>query len=220
MEITVCDCSVRKIPELIHALFDSAERFFRRGGYELLTDNSKEPQLLAFLCDLGYQQMARDCYAQVWQMKNEGDRFTEIMSMLEVIAGNDTEEETLVRTFYRDFGPVGIARYVQKLASGPKEIYRPLNGNGKQRLEAVTRFVPQEGKTVPELRRIYSPLIDRVRWMRVYLEDNPYDILAGTHGNGDILCVNLKGCFGFWLYETAAPLGFEGWICCDGGDGL
>lgn len=219
MEITVCDRTVRSVPELIHALLDSPERFFRRGGYELLIDCRKETPLCAFLCDLGYQRIVKDVCTQASRARSEGDKFTEMMSMLEIIAGARTEEETLVRNFYRDFGPVGVLRYVQRLVRNPKEVYHPLNADGRKLLETVANCQPTDAQTVLELRRNYLNLENYVRSMRTFLEDNPFDITAGTYGDGDILCVNLKGCFAFWIYGTAAPLGFESWISSNGGGG-
>ena len=205
-ELNICNRTVKTIDELIKTLFSSNSNFFQLGGYEKLMNRVDGADLYGFLYSFGY----KDIIDAEWQNVKELPTYEStvvLMSMMDVIAVKAGADAGIVRSFFINYGPVGIARYVKKLTE--ENVYSPLDFEGKQIIEKVTNCsTPKEG-TVDQLYKAYLPLIDSVRKMQSKLIENPHCIISGMYETKGIICKNLAGCFAFKIYDRLAPLGFS-----------
>ena len=208
-ELKICNTTVASVDELIKALFSSPNDFYQADGYQKLLNRTDGADLYGFLYSFGYKEMIET----VWENLKSCDLFNKtsiLFSMLDNIATKASVDSTIVRHFFVFYGPIGIAIYTKKLVE--KNVYRPLDSDGKQILNRIIGFkVPAEG-SIDELFRAYTPLVDSVDKLHRNLVENPHCILTGVYENKGVLCTNLIGCFAFKIFDRIAPLGFNAWI--------
>lgn len=213
-ELKICNSTVASVDELIKALFSSPNVFYQTDGYQKLLNRVDGADLYGFLYSLGYKEIVE----KEWENLKSCDLFNKtsiLMSMLDVIAIKAGVDSTIIRTFFTLYGPVGLATFTKRLVE--KNVYMPLDADGKQMLGKISSFNAPAGGTVDDLFRAYTPLVDSVDKLRKNLIENPHCILTGVYENRGVICTNLFGCFAFKIFDRVAPLGFNAWIEANGG---
>ncbi|MGN1250949.1 MAG: protein kinase [Candidatus Spyradocola sp.] len=210
--LRICNRKVTTIAELMEALFITPSDFYQTDGYSKLLSRVEGADLYGFLFSFGY----KDAVDQEWAHLEGCDLFNKtaiLLSMLDNIAVKAGVNPAIIRRFFVDFGPIGIAAYTQKLvASGGNRFYMALDADGKQALARIAAFKAPSAGNVDQLFRAYTPLVDDVERLRRNLIDNPHCILTGVYENKGVICSNLMGCFAFRIFDRVAPLGFSAWI--------
>jgi len=206
----ICGEKVADFQELLRVLFRSPKKFYESDGYDKLMDRTKGAAFYGFLYSFGFRQII-DAY---WKQASGCDEFNKaclLLAMLDGMAVKIGADSTLLRNFYVNYGPMGIAVYTQKLCERGN-VYQPLTGEGRQVLSQIASFRPAAAQTAEELYKVMNPLMDLVKRLQTMVEDNPFAITAGVYADSSVLCTNLAGCFAVRIYERSAPLGFHGWI--------
>lgn len=203
---------VSTVADLLQVLFESPRDFYLKGGYEKLLNRQKGADLYGFLYSFGYQ----DVIEAQWAAAAQCDEFNKaciLLGLLDDIAVKAGADPGTLRRFFVQYSPIGIAVYTKQLVERDgNPVYRGLNAEGKQIISKIARFRPAAGKSVDELFRAYTPLVELVKRFQTILVDNPYCIAAGIHEGGGVLCTNLVGCFAFRIFGRTAPLGFHAQI--------
>lgn len=208
----VCNKEVSTIDELIDALFISPNDFYQADGYTKLLSRVDGADLYGFLFSLGY----KDAIDEEWEHLKQCDTFNKtaiLISMMDNIAVKAGSDPAIIRKFFVEYGPAGIATYTQKLvARTENKVYMALDADGKQALAKISNFKAPATGNVDELFRAYTPLMECIDKLRRNLIENPHCILTGVYENKGVICCNLIGCFAFKIFERVAPLGFNAWI--------
>ena len=213
-ELKICNSTVASVDELIKALFSSPNDFYQTDGYRKLLNRTDGADLYGFLYSLGYKEIIE----KEWENLKSCDLFNKtsiLLSMLDIIAVKAGADSTIIRAFFTLYGPVGLATFTKRLVE--KNVYMPLDADGKQLLGIISSFNAPAGGTVDDLFRAYIPLVDSVDKLRNNLIENPHCILTGVYENRGVICTNLFGCFAFKIFDRVAPLGFNAWIEANGG---
>lgn len=208
----VCNKEVSTIDELIDALFISPNDFYQADGYTKLLSRVDGADLYGFLFSFGY----KDAIDEEWEHLKQCDTFNKtaiLISMMDNIAVKAGSDPAIIRKFFVEYGPAGIATYTQKLvARTENKVYMALDADGKQALAKISNFKAPATGNVDELFRAYTPLMECIDKLRRNLIENPHCILTGVYENKGVICCNLIGCFAFKIFERVAPLGFNAWI--------
>lgn len=217
-KVQVCGRSVTTIGELIDALFSSPRVFYESDGYKKLLSRTDGADLYGFLYSFGY----KDIIDKEWGNLKQCDMFNKtviLLSMMDSIALSAGANPTLIRKFFVDFGPVGLATYTKKLVTRPDMVvYTPLDAEGRQAIENISGFKAPEMGAVSDMFRSYVPLLESVDKLHANLVENPHCIMTGVYDTKGVMCTNLVGCFAFKIFGRLAPLGFNAWIeSADGG---
>ena len=213
-ELKICNTTVATIDELIRSLFSSSNVFYQTDGYQKLLNRVEGADLYGFLYSFGYKEIVE----KEWENLESCDLFNKtsiLMSMLDNIAVKADVDSAIIREFFVLYGPIGVATFTKSLVE--KNIYMPLDADGKQILREIAEFSVASGGTVDDLFRAYVPLVDSVDKLRRNLIENPHCILTGVYDNKGVICTNLLGCFAFKIFDRVAPLGFNAWIEANGG---
>ncbi len=215
--VTVCGRAVSTVPELIGALFGSANTFYQGDGYRKLSSRREGASLYGFLYSFGYKALADETFKNAVRL-DEYNKAAVLFSMLDQIAHRSGANAETVRSFFVKFGPVGIAAYTKSLAERKaSKVYTALDSTGKRALDAICSFKAPTTGSVEELFKAYSVLNDAVEALRRVLVDNPHLVLSGVYEASGVVCTNLVGVFAFRFFDRAAPLGFSAFIEADGG---
>lgn len=210
--LQICNKRVSSIEELIEALFVSPNDFYQTDGYKKLLSRVDGADLYGFLFSFGY----KEAVDKEWKHLRQCDMFnktTILISMMDNIAVKANVDPAIIRKFFVDYGPIGLATYTQKLVSRTEDkVYMALDADGKQALAKISGFKAPATGNVDELFRAYTPLVESVDKLRRNLIENPHCILTGVYENKGVICCNLVGCFAFKIFERVAPLGFNAWI--------
>lgn len=207
--LQICNKKVSTIAELVNALFISPNDFYQADGYKKLFSRVDGADFYGFLFSFGY----KDAVDKEWEHLKQCDMFnktTILLSMMDNIAVKADVDPAIIRKFFVEYGPIGMATYTQKLVEG--KVYMALDADGKQALARISGFKAPAVGNVDELFRAYTPLVDSVDKLRRNLIENPHCILTGVYENKGVICTNLIGCFAFRIFERVAPLGFNAWI--------
>ena len=209
--LTICGQTVSTIPSLIKAMFDVPAPFYHNGGSKKLLDRKDGADLYGFLFSFGYKKLID----AAWEHANQCDTFNKaclLFSMMEQIAVKANAVPEIVRNFFVKYGPIGIASYTRRLLMHGKDVYIPMDVDGKQALSDIANFQEPSSGTVYELFRAYMPLMECVNKLQELLTDNPFCITTGTYEKRGVICGDLMGCFAFNIFERSAPLGFSAYI--------
>lgn len=210
--LQICNKKVSSIEELIDALFVSPNDFYQTDGYKKLLSRVDGADLYGFLFSFGY----KEAVDKEWEHLRQCDMFnktTILISMMDNIAVKANVDPAIIRKFFVDYGPIGLATYTQKLVARTEDkVYMALDADGKQALAKISGFKAPAAGNVDELFRAYTPLVESVDKLRRNLIENPHCILTGVYENKGVICCNLVGCFAFKIFERVAPLGFNAWI--------
>lgn len=210
--LQICNKKVSTIEELIDALFISPNDFYQTDGYKKLLSRVDGADLYGFLFSFGY----KEAVDKEWEHLRQCDMFnktTILISMMDNIAVKANVDPAIIRKFFVDYGPIGLATYTQKLVARTEDkVYMALDADGKQALAKISGFKAPATGNVDELFRAYTPLVESVDKLRRNLIENPHCILTGVYENKGVICCNLVGCFAFKIFERVAPLGFNAWI--------
>ena len=210
--LQICNKKVSTIEELIEALFISPNDFYQTDGYKKLLSRVDGADLYGFLFSFGY----KEAVDKEWEHLRQCDMFnktTILISMMDNIAVKANVDPAIIRKFFVDYGPIGLATYTQKLVARTEDkVYMALDADGKQALAKISGFMAPATGNVDELFRAYTPLVESVDKLRRNLIENPHCILTGVYENKGVICCNLVGCFAFKIFERVAPLGFNAWI--------
>lgn len=210
--LQICNKKVSTIEELIEALFISPNDFYQTDGYKKLLSRVDGADLYGFLFSFGY----KEAVDKEWEHLRQCDMFnktTILISMMDNIAVKANVDPAIIRKFFVDYGPIGLATYTQKLVARTEDkVYMALDADGKQALAKISGFKAPATGNVDELFRSYTPLVESVDKLRRNLIENPHCILTGVYENKGVICCNLIGCFAFKIFERVAPLGFNAWI--------
>lgn len=210
--LQICNKKVSTIEELIEALFISPNDFYQTDGYKKLLSRVDGADLYGFLFSFGY----KEAVDKEWEHLRQCDMFnktTILISMMDNIAVKANVDPAIIRKFFVDYGPIGLATYTQKLVARTEDkVYMALDADGKQALAKISGFKAPATGNVDELFRAYTPLVESVDKLRRNLIENPHCILTGVYENKGVICCNLIGCFAFKIFERVAPLGFNAWI--------
>lgn len=210
--LQICNKKVSTIEELIEALFISPNDFYQTDGYKKLLSRVDGADLYGFLFSFGY----KEAIDKEWEHLRQCDMFnktTILISMMDNIAVKANVDPAIIRKFFVDYGPIGLATYTQKLVARTEDkVYMALDADGKQALAKISGFKAPATGNVDELFRAYTPLVESVDKLRRNLIENPHCILTGVYENKGVICCNLVGCFAFKIFERVAPLGFNAWI--------
>lgn len=216
--LNICDIQVTNINELFNAMFSNAGNFYDKDGLNKLMDRKEGCDLYGFLFSYGYKEIID----KEWEAVRGCDKFNKasiLFAMLDNIAVKSNCDPNVVRTFYINYGPVGSATYTQRLVANSKEeTYMPLDVDGKQILSAIKSFNVSINNDVQTIFKEYIPLINNIAKLQKMLVDNPFCIVTGVYESKGVICTNLKGSFGFTLYDKSAPLGYHAWINYNGGN--
>ena len=207
--LKICNQTVSSLDELIKALFKSPKDFYQTDGYDKLLDRTGGADLYGFLYSFGYKELIDESWQRVTQV-DTFDKVSILISMIDNIAIKAGVNPELIRNFYVNYGPVGVAVYTKKLVK--EKIYIPLDSNGRQLLDKILDFKEPTSGSVTDLFRAYSPLVDSVYRLRPNLIENPHCIIAGAYDKNGVICTNLLGCFAFKIFDREAPLGFSAWL--------
>lgn len=214
--LEICGHAVTGVGELLEVLFRTPRNFYSEEVYRKLMNRSDGAGLYGFLYSFGYGEIIE----AVWEKASSCDEFDKaciLLGMLDTIAGKSGEDAGVLRRFFVQYGPLGIASYTKRLVDRTEvPVYRGLNADGKRLLAQIAAFQAADG-TVDALSRSYVPLLELVRQLQAQLIDNPYCVCAGVYENKGVLCTNLAGCFAFQIFGRPAPLGFHGWLESAGG---
>ena len=215
--IEICEAEARDPESLQRALFSSAKRFYLSGGYDQLMNRDLGARLYGFLYSLGYRELVE----KEWAHAADCDEFNKasiLFSMLDNILVKENVDPRPLRSFFTDFGPLGIAEFTrQVIMQEDIKVYEPLSSEGKQLLDTIRSFDPGTLESTDTMFRRYIPLVNAVDKMRDVLVDNPFNVSLGLYGKAGILCTNLIGCFAFQIFGRLAPLGFNAWLESDEG---
>lgn len=210
--LQICNKKVTTIADLVIALFVSPNDFYQTDGYKKLLSRVDGADLYGFLFSFGY----KDVVDKEWEHLKQCDMFnktTILISMMDNIAVKAGVDPAIIRRFFIEYGPIGLATYTQKLvARADDKVYMALDADGKQALARISGFNAPATGNVDELFRAYTPLVDSVDKLRRNLIENPHCILTGVYENKGVICTNLIGCFAFKIFDRVAPLGFNAWI--------
>ena len=210
--VTVCGKTVRDLPQLLGALFQSSRSFYLGGGYDMVMDRAAGAGLYGFLYALGFGTVIDEYWAKT-RGCDEFQKACLLFGMLDTIAEKGKTDPAPVRRFFLSYGPVGIATYTRRiLAQKGDGLYEPMDASGKQILEKITSFRASNPGNVDKLYQDMIPLMELIAQMQKQLVDNPFCIRTGTYEKKGILCRNLEGCFGFRIFGRMAPLGFHAWL--------
>lgn len=210
-QLTICGKTVSTISQLVDAMFASPLAFYQEDGLDKLLSRKDGADLYGFLFSLGYKAIVEE----EWQHVGQCDLFNKtclLFSMMDIIADKAHADTKLVREFFVKYGPVGIAAYTKRLIDQGESVYKPLDYAGKKIVSQIADFLEPASGTVAQLTKSYTPLMDYVDSMRRILNDNPYRIAAGDYENKGVICVNVKGCFAFDIFDRKAPFGFKSYI--------
>ena len=214
--LNICGAQVSNISELFDAMFSNAGFFYEKDGLNKLMDRKEGGNLYGFLFSYGYKEIID----KEWETVKNCDKFNKasiLFAMLDNIAVKSNCNPNVVRTFYINYGPVGAATYTQRLVADSKEeTYMPLDVEGKQILSAIKSFNVSFNNDVQTIFKEYIPLIDNIAKLQKMLIDNPFCIVTGVYESNGVICTNLKGSFGFTIYDKLAPLGYHAWINYNG----
>lgn len=216
--LNICDVRVLSINELFDAMFNNAGSFYAKDGLNKLMDRKEGSDLYGFLFSYGYKEIID----KEWEAVRGCDKFNKasiLFAMLDNIAVKSNCNPNVVRAFYVNYGPVGAATYTQRLvANSEEETYMPLDVDGKQILSAIKSFNVNLNNDVQAIFKDYIPLIDNIEKLQKMMVDNPFCIVTGVYESKGVICTNLRGSFGFALYDKPAPLGYHAWINYNGGN--
>lgn len=216
--LQICNQNVANIAELVNALFSSPNSFYQTDGYKKMISRIDGADLYGFLFSFGYKAVVD----KEWEHLNQCDMFnktTVLIAMMDNIAVKEKADSSIIRRFFVNYGPIGLATYTQKLAAKTTDkVYLALDADGKQILSKIADFKAPAQGNIDELFRAYTPLVDSVDKLRRNLIENPHCILTGVYEAKGVICTNLIGCFAFKIFDRVAPLGFNAWIeSADGG---
>lgn len=210
--LRICNKTVTTIEELMQALFTSANDFYQTDGYGKLVSRTDGADLYGFLFSFGF----REAIDKEWENLDRCDMFHKaaiLFSMMDNVASKSKVDPAIVRNFFVNYGPIGIATYTQKLVTqSESKVYTALDSEGRQILSKIAGFKAPKDGTVDELFRAYTPLTELVDKLRRNLIDNPHCVLTGVYEEKGVMCSNLIGCFAFFIFSTLAPLGFSALI--------
>ncbi len=211
-KLNICGHTVSTIEELVNALFVSPSDFYQKDGYDKLYDRVTGADLYGFLYSFGYKNLIEK--SAVFSPRTEiFNKVSALLAMLENIAEDSGVDCTIIRSFFVEYGPVGIATYTKKLVERTQDgVYMPLDAESRVYLDNIFRFKNPSGESINALLKGYAPLIKSVEALRENLIENPHCILAGVYENKGVICTNLIGCFAFKIFGRFAPLGFNAWI--------
>lgn len=216
--LNICDVQVSNMNELFDGMFSNPGIFYDKDGLKKLMDRKEGCDLYGFLFSYGYKEIID----KEWEAVRGCDKFNKasiLFAMLDNIAVKSNCNPNVVRAFYINYGPVGAATYTKRLVSNTKEeTYMPLDVDGKQILSAIRSFNVNSNNDVQTIFKEYIPLVDNIAKLQKMLIDNPFCIVTGVYESKGVICTNLKGSFGFTLYDKPAPLGYHAWINCNGGN--
>ena len=210
-QLSICGKTVSTIPQLIKALFNTPIAFYQGDGLKKMLDRKAGADFYGFLFSLGYKEIVNE----EWEYMKQCDIFNKaslLISMMDNIAVKAGVNPKIIRNFFVKYGPVGIATYTKRLLVQNKDVYIPLDVDGKQAIAKIIGFREPASGTVEELFRAYTPLVESVDKFRKILIDNPFCVVTGVYVNKGVMCTNLIGCFAFNIFERFAPLGFSTFI--------
>ena len=209
--LNICEQEVATIQQLIDAMFSDPNAFYQGDGFKKLINQKDGADLYGFLFSLGYRELVE----KEWVHLKQCDLFNKtciLLSMMDNVATKAGVDASGIRSFFVNYGPIGIATYTKKLLTQNDSVYTPLDSDGKQAIAKITSFREPTSGTVDELFRGYTPLVESVDKLRRILLDNPFCIVTGVYENRGVMCTNIKGCFAFNIFERVAPLGFSALI--------
>ena len=210
--VQICGQVCSDLQDVLRIMFRSAKSFYDTDGYEKLMDRKAGAAFYGFLYSFGFRQIIDAQWAQA-QKCDEFNKACLLLSMLDSIAAKVGADSSLLRSFFTDCGPVGIAVYTRQLVTrNQAPVYSAMNSEGQQLLSQIAGFRPVSGGSVEELYRGYMPLVDLVKKLQTVVVDNPFEVTAGVYVPGGVLCTNLAGCFAYNVFGRMAPLGFHAWI--------
>ncbi len=208
-KVEVCGQTVTSFPELVEALFSDPYRFYELDGMDKLMDMKMGAALYGFLYSLG----CKDIVQKQWKYAADCDTFNKLsflLAMLDLIGLKLNADTGLIRKFYLEYGPMGIASYTQQLVKSTKpKVYEPLDSEGKSLLSRISKFSVKKYQDLSEAHRLYTPLMEDVDVLYRALVNNPFCAQAGAYEHSGVVCCNLVGCFAFEIFGKMAPLGFH-----------
>lgn len=211
-KLQICHNEIHTLEELPRALFGAPNVFYQGDGLDKLSNRKAGADLYGFLFSFGYKEMID----QTWAALGKCDVFHKtviLISMIDHISMKASINKTIIRNFFINYGPIGMATYTQKLVARTNDrVYMALDDNSKKILEKIERFQTSSIGTVEELFQAYMPLVKYIEELRQCVIDNPYIVLAGVYDNKGVVCTNLVGSFAFKIFGRWAPLGFSAWI--------
>jgi hypothetical protein len=208
-KLEICGTTVTTVSELVDVVWRSPKEFYDGDAYKKLLDRKAGADLYGFLYSFGYKSVCD----KEWSEMKKCDLFAKtvlLFSMMDFIAEKEGARTDKIRSFFENYGPIGIAAYTKKLiGSKDSKVYLPLDASGKQILSSIASFKTPKGGSVAELYRAYVPLIESVDKLLLNLTENPHCVLAGVYELSGVICTNLVGCFAYKIFDRQAPLGFN-----------
>lgn len=206
--VNICGKTVNTMEELIQAMFANAAVFYQDGGYSMLMNRDEGVTLYGFLYSFGFRDLIESSWKQAVTV-DEFNRACLLFSMMDVLAGKQELDTTLIREFFCKYGPVGFAITTKELVDRENNgVYEGLDAGGKKILTDIRQFSASAEGTVDGLFRAYTPLVSMVQSLENQLSGNPFNNGVGLYENRGVLCKNLVGCFGFEIFGRLTPLGF------------
>ncbi|MBR5093467.1 MAG: protein kinase, partial [Oscillospiraceae bacterium] len=207
--VRICGREAKDMKGLLHVMFSEPAPFYTKDGWAQLTDRKQGGRLYGFLYSLGYRQLADETFREA-DGCDEFNKLCLLLVMMDSIAVREKADPAVLRGFFRESGPMGIATCTKRLAEMPNSaVYLGLDPEGKKLLAKVRDFrLPENGPLDRQYRELI-PLLEQVDKMHEKLIDDPFCISSGVFEPRGILCKDLSGCFAFQIFDRLAPLGFQ-----------
>jgi len=146
--VQICGQVCSDLQDVLRIMFRSAKSFYDTDGYEKLMDRKAGAAFYGFLYSFGFRQIIDAQWAQA-QKCDEFNKACLLLSMLDSIAAKVGADSSLLRSFFTDCGPVGIAVYTRQLVTrNQAPVYSAMNSEGQQLLSQIAGFRPVSGGSV------------------------------------------------------------------------
>ncbi len=213
--------NIKNAAQFLQEILRQPQQFYEEDGVlETLTDLKKGARVYGFLYSKGYQSVIE---AHLNQMKSlEPDGKAEVLfHMLDEMAmkmpGKEAERlAAMVRTFYREFGPMGYLVCLKDLVRS-KRVYAAKNNAGKELLRQLAEMVIPEQRPIAEMAKEMKKLADAAWQMRSQMQNNPFLTELGMLEDKMICCQELEGFFSYEFLGRLVPLKFESILRGKGG---
>lgn len=187
-------------------LFSDPVKYYKEDRLYYLLDYKKSEKLYGFLFSYGLYDIVMSSIRDI-DKKDEFEQILVLFNMLDVMSERlKSPSITLVRDFFRQYGPLGIYEYTQQLIKNDINVYSVMDSSNNL-INTIMNFQYNENQSVDNMYKDCLRLVGLVEALEKSII-NPILVNAGVYGKKGIICNNAKGIFALEIYGKKAPIGF------------
>ena len=163
----------------------------------------------AFLYSMGYKESVDRLFEKI-KLYDSFARAVYIFSFIETVA-KDAGEPSVIRAFFKTYGPLGAAVYTKCLVE--EGAYEARSHTGEELLNKIVKVDVNGNGDILQLYAKNQELIKQtLEDLPMMTCDNPYLLKYGLFDSSEIVCLKSDGCFCLSLYGRKLPVGFVSYV--------